>query len=45
MLRKLPIIGAAIGAGQILTADDKLGMAGHVGSEALGGWGGAALGA
>ncbi|QRG65244.1 glycine zipper domain-containing protein [Brevibacillus choshinensis] len=45
LFRKLPIVGAAIGAGQILTADDKLDMAGRVGSEALGGWGGAAAGA
>ncbi|WP_103110787.1 YlbF family regulator [Brevibacillus reuszeri] len=45
LFRKLPFIGAAIGAGQILTADDKLDMAGKVGSEALGGWGGAAAGA
>lgn len=45
LARKLPYIGAIIGAGQILTADDKLDMAGKVGSEALGGWGGAAAGA
>jgi len=44
-LKKLPYLGALIGAGQILTAEDKAAAAGKVGSEALGGWGGAATGA
>lgn len=45
LARKLPYIGTIVGASQILTADDKLDMAGKVGSEALGGWGGAVAGA
>jgi hypothetical protein len=45
VLPKLPLIGALIGAGQILTAEDKLSAVGKVGSETAGGWGGAAAGA
>jgi hypothetical protein len=45
LVKRLPLIGTAIGAGQILMADNKLETAGKVGAEALGGWGGAAAGA
>ncbi len=45
VFRKLPLIGALFGAGQILTADNKLEAAGRFGAESLGGWGGAAAGA
>ncbi|HZG83142.1 MAG TPA: hypothetical protein VEZ13_20485 [Brevibacillus sp.] len=44
-IKKLPYLGALIGAGQILTAEDKAEAAGKVGSEAAGGLGGAAAGA
>jgi len=45
LIRKIPWVGAAVGLGQILTAENKLEAAGRVGTEALGGWGGAAAGA
>ncbi|MED2007002.1 hypothetical protein P4V39_02565 [Brevibacillus borstelensis] len=45
LVKRLPIIGMAVGASEILTAEDKLEAAGKVGAEALGGWGGAAAGA
>lgn len=44
LAKRLPLIGAAIGAGQIITSDNKLDTVGKVGSEALGGWAGAAAG-
>lgn len=45
LIKRLPLIGLAVGAGQIMTAEDKIEAAGKVGAEALGGWGGAAAGA
>ncbi|GED55444.1 hypothetical protein EDM54_23940 [Brevibacillus borstelensis] len=45
LVKRLPLIGLAVGAGQIMTAEDKIEAAGKVGAEALGGWGGAAAGA
>ncbi|NGQ95007.1 YlbF family regulator [Brevibacillus sp. SYP-B805] len=45
LAKRIPLIGTAIGAAEILTSDNKLEAAGRVGSEALGAWGGAAAGA
>ncbi|UFJ40119.1 hypothetical protein LOK74_19085 [Brevibacillus humidisoli] len=45
LVRKLPWIGAAIGVGQIATADNKWEAAGRVGSETIGALGGAVAGA
>lgn len=45
LLKRLPLVGGLFGAGQILTADNKLEAAGKFGAESLGGWGGAAVGA
>ncbi|MED4581881.1 YlbF family regulator [Brevibacillus choshinensis] len=45
LTRRLPLIGTAIGATQILSSDNKLETAAKVGTEAAGGWAGAAAGA
>jgi len=45
LLKKLPYIGTAIGAAEIATSDNKVETAAKVGTEALGGWAGAAAGA
>lgn len=45
LTKRLPIIGLAVGAGEILQSDNKLETAARLGTETLGGWGGAAAGA
>lgn len=45
LTKRLPLIGQALQAGEILTVDNKLEAAGRVGASALGGWGGALAGA
>lgn len=45
LLKRIPLLGTAIGAGAILASDNKLETAAKVGTEAAGGWGGAAAGA
>ena len=44
-LRRVPVVGALLGGAEIIQSENKLETAAKVGSEALGGWGGAAAGA
>lgn len=45
LLNKIPLLGAAYGAADVLSSDDKADAIVRAGGSALGGWGGAAAGA